>query len=309
MAHGLRAGLSGIATLVLLTACDMPVAQVGTDAAQSPAPAAQTSAVPSSESQALRAYFSAVQASQLRQGLLRRDGGGPDTPYTATMLARNFEQIAFFNEVSLPGRGAGSETRLRRWAAPVRLKPVFGRTIPTEQRIQDRRDLRAFATRLDRVTGHPVSVGAAQPNFYVAFASEDDRAEVLDEIGEALGVSLDVLGTLSRDTYCAVVTFGGDDGAAYQAAVALIRAENPALLRLSCIHEEVAQGMGLPNDSPSARPSIFNDDDEFALLTSHDEALLRMLYDEALRPGLRRDDARAIVLNLARQATGEEPAS
>ena len=25
--------------------------------------------------------------------------------------------------------------------------------------------------------------------------------------------------------------------------------------------------MGLPNDSPDARPSIFNDDEEFALLT------------------------------------------
>ncbi|MEL7092859.1 MAG: DUF2927 domain-containing protein [Pseudomonadota bacterium] len=308
-ARGVRAGLSGIAALTLLAACEMPVAPPLDDPGQRPPPTVPDRPTPSPESEALRAYFSAVQASQLRQGLLRRDGGGPDTPYTATMLARNFEQIAFFNEVSLPGRGAGSETRLRRWAAPVRLKPVFGRTIPTEQRIQDRRDLRAFASRLGRLTDHPISVGAANPNFYVAFASEDDRAEVLDEISDALGVSLDVLSTLSRDTYCAVVTFGGDNGVAYEAAVALIRAENPALLRLSCIHEEVAQGMGLPNDSPSARPSIFNDDDEFALLTSHDEALLKMLYDDALRPGMRRDEAREIVLQLARQITGEEPAS
>jgi hypothetical protein len=44
----------------------------------------------------------------------------------------------------------------------------------------------------------------------------------------------------------------------------VIRAEHPDLLRLSCLHEEIAQGLGLPNDSPRARPSIFNDDEEFA---------------------------------------------
>ncbi len=71
----------------------------------------------------------------------------------------------------------------------------------------------------------------------------------------------------------------------YTAAVALIRAENPDLLRLSCIHEELAQGLGLANDSPAARPSIFNDDDEFALLTTHDEKLLQMLYDPRLHTG------------------------
>ena len=43
--------------------------------------------------------------------------------------------------------------------------------------------------------------------------------------------------------------------------------------------------MGLPNDSPEARPSLFNDDLEFALLTEHDAVLLRMLYDPRLRPG------------------------
>ncbi|MEM9901291.1 MAG: DUF2927 domain-containing protein, partial [Pseudomonadota bacterium] len=39
------------------------------------------------------------------------------------------------------------------------------------------------------------------------------------------------------------------------------------------------------NDS-DARPSIFNDDEEFAVLTRHDELLLRMLYDDRLRSGM-----------------------
>ena len=44
--------------------------------------------------------------------------------------------------------------------------------------------------------------------------------------------------------------------------------------------------MGLANDSPDARPSVFNDDEEFAFLTRHDELLLKMLYDPRLRPGM-----------------------
>ena len=31
--------------------------------------------------------------------------------------------------------------------------------------------------------------------------------------------------------------------------------DDPDLLRLSCMHEEIAQGLGLANDSPLARPS------------------------------------------------------
>ena len=45
----------------------------------------------------------------------------------------------------------------------------------------------------------------------------------------------------------------GDSGT-YTRAFAVIRAEHPDLLRLSCLHEEIAQGLGLANDSPRARP-------------------------------------------------------
>ena len=87
--------------------------------------------------------------------------------------------------------------------------------------------------------------------------------------------------------------------------MAVIRAELPPLLRTSCIHEELAQGMGLANDSPGARPSIFNDDEEFALLTRHDELLLRILYDPRLRPGMSEAEAAPIVRRIATELLGE----
>lgn len=302
-----------LAALALLAACETvaPIEPVLTPkprptAIALPAPAP---VLPTSErSAALRRYLAQVQSSQLTSGLLRQDGGGPDTPFSADMLARNFERIVFFNEYSATGASRGGTSDLRRWSGPVRIGVEFGPSVPPSQRLRDRADVRAYAARLARATGHPVST-AGPPNFLVLFVSEDDRAATLDALAPRLpGVTqanLAALRNLPQDAYCAVAAYAsGPDRNTYTAAVAVIRAENPDLLRLSCIHEELAQGLGLANDSPDARPSIFNDDDEFALLTDHDEALLGMLYDKRLKPGMSLAEARPIVRMLAIERTG-----
>ena len=107
-----------------------------------------------------------------------------------------------------------------------------------------------------------------------------------------------------RSTLCLVIAFSDGTTPGYTSAVALIRGEHPDLLRLACIHEEIAQGLGLPNDSPQARPSIFNDDDEFGLLTGHDENLLRILYDPRLRAGMTAADAAPIARQIAEELVG-----
>ena len=119
------------------------------------------------------------------------------------------------------------------------------------------------------------------------------------------GAALRLFTNLPRDIHCLVVAFAAAPGSAsYGRAVALIRAEHPGLMRSSCIHEELAQGLGLANDSPAARPSIFNDDDEFALLTTHDAHLLGMLYDRRLQTGMTLQSARPTVRTLAAERTG-----
>ena len=271
-----------------------------------PAPPARAA---SAKSEALRAAFTQIQSAQLTLGLLRRDGGGPDTPFTSDMLARNFTEIVFFNEYA----GTGPSGVLRRWETGVVLGLEFGASVPPAQRARDEQDVTRYANRLARLTGHPVGLGA-RPNFIVAFASEDDRSETLERVAARLaGIGpkdLARLDVLQDDIYCLVLAFPTPDNpSAYGAAIALIRAENPDLLRLSCIHEELAQGLGLANDSPEARPSIFNDDDEFALLTSHDELLLSILYDPMLRTGQSLEEARPLVQALARNRLGEEDTS
>ena len=305
------AGALALSTLLLACAEPAPVLQKvakpqARPAAATPSPAAV--AKPTSQKSAmLRSYLHQVEKAQLGQDLLRQDGGGEDTPFTSEMLARNFEQIALYNEYDGNFSGQGGASPLRRWDAPVRMQIIFGDSVPPSQRRSDTAKINAFARRLARVTGHSISIGD-RPNFMVVVASEDDRVDALAQAAEKVaGVSkssLRAMRNMRRDTYCAVAAYAaGDNPNVYTAAVAVIRSENPGLLRLSCIHEELAQGLGLANDSPAARPSIFNDDDEFALLTKHDELLLKMLYDKRLRPGMTAEQVNPITRIIARELT------
>ncbi|WP_084178424.1 DUF2927 domain-containing protein [Pseudooceanicola nanhaiensis] len=268
---------------------------------------------PSARSEELTRYYAGVQADLLAQGLLRQDGGGIDTPFNTRQLAENFERIALYDEYA---RGAGLRTasdapsHLRRWVLPVRVNVEFGDTVPEEIRATDSAYIADYAARLGRLTGHPVTMArGASANFHVLVMGEDDRGPAIRRIRQLVpnisDSSVDIFRTLPRSIHCLVVAFsGGSSDYEYRKAIAFVRAEHPDLMRRSCYHEEMAQGLGLANDSPNARPSIFNDDDEFALLTTHDELLLRMLYDTRLSTGMTPAQARPIVQEIAEGLSG-----
>ena len=307
-------GLGALAlAATLLAGCATPVASPRPVPSPAPLPGMPPAptAPASPESAAARAYYGQVQQALLSQGLLRTDGGGADTPYTDRMLAEIFLQIALYDEY-VPGTGgmmaSGKASTLRRWTGPVRVGLRFGASVPADVRATDTARVASYLARLARVTGHPIRLDDANPNFFVHIVSEDERRN----LGPALQAALPGLGAadvagitqMPQSTYCAVLAQSRGQGGIYTRAFAVVRAEHPDLLRLSCLHEEIAQGLGLPNDSPRARPSIFNDDEEFALLTGMDEAMLRILYNPALRPGMTETEARPIVFDLAARMLG-----
>ncbi|MGI3170406.1 DUF2927 domain-containing protein [Pseudooceanicola sp. C21-150M6] len=267
---------------------------------------------PSAASESLRQYYAAFEQDLLTQGLLRTDGGGADTPYTARQLAQNFEAIAFFDEYARGAglrAGNGAPSFLRRWPGPVRVGVEFGESVPNAIRTKDRATVSSYTARLGRLTGHSITFAPSNPNFHVLVMGEDDREQALRRIRQIVPTisasSMGIFERLPRAIHCLVVAFSGtENDAAYSTAIAFVRAEHPDLIRRSCYHEEMAQGLGLANDSPYARPSIFNDDDEFALLTSHDEKLLNMLYDPRFRPGMTLEEAHPIVVQIADELMG-----
>lgn len=310
MSGGGRHGVWGALTaLVVLAGC--------LAAPQKPAPAPlppppSQPAPPTPKSAAAAAYYAKVQKTLLENGLLRTDGG-EDLPVSDETLAANFMRIALFDEYR---RGSGgfvakeTATHLQRWAGPIRFGLRFGASVPPERQATDRARIASFVARLAGITGLPMTVEDKDANFLVYVVSEDEREALGPEVRAAIpGLSaLDVAGItrMPQSTYCMVYAQPDPKTATYTNAIAIIRAEHPDLLRLLCIHEELAQGLGLPNDSPRVRPSIFNDDEEFALLTDQDEKLLKILYSPELRPGMKADEARPIVESLARRLVGGE---
>ena len=273
-----------------------------------PAPAPETAA-----SAAIRAYYAQVQQSLLSQGLLRTDMGDTDAPFTDRNLTDNFLKIALYEEYS---RGQFSTirsetpTRLARWVVPLRVSLDFGASVSAQSRATDAARIVSYLARLSRVSGHSIQLVDSNPNYWIHLASIDERAA----LGPSLAAELSDLSPsqiagvtqMDRDTFCQVLTQSDPVTSTYRRAVVVIPSEHPDLLRLACIHEEIAQSLGLPNDSNAARPSIFNDDQEFALLTRQDEAMLRILYDPALHPGMTKAEARPIVETLASRLTGAQ---
>ena len=299
----LAAAAVGLAGLVALAGCVGFRAPSPGSQTRPPADTPDATPAPSPRSAALTRYYSRLEAHLKAQGLLRTDGGGIDTPYTAEDVARNFERIAFYDEYAR-GEGLraprGGPGVLRRWEVPVRMQLEFGVRVPQDVREKDRAAVTAYAARLARITGHPIAMSGRKPNYHVIIASEDDRAQTVARVRDlAPGIGPATMALIEqppRSIYCMVLTFTGKGRSdTYSQAIALIRSEQPELMRRSCIHEELAQGLGLGNDSAKARPSIFNDDEEFALLTTQDEEMLRLLYHPALKPGMSLQEARPVI--------------
>nr|WP_322867003.1 DUF2927 domain-containing protein [Aquicoccus sp. G2-2]MEA1114319.1 DUF2927 domain-containing protein [Aquicoccus sp. G2-2] len=314
IAKRLRCLLPAFAGLVALSACigaPQPTLKPQTRPAGLENAHNAAAETPGPESRALRRYYTRIQNDLLARGLMRTDGGGPDTQFTKADLLRDFRNIAFYNEHSNNhiGLANSSVSNLHRWEEPVRMKIEFGTSVPAAQRAEDTAFITNYAARLHRISGHPIGITRSDSaNFHVLVSSVDDRDQMIARIHEILpdasDATLNVFRRLSRSTYCLVVAEpGGASGSDYQRAVALIRAEHPPFMRHSCIHEELAQGLGLTNDSPKARPSIFNDDEEFAYLTTHDEMLLKMLYDPRLKTGMSIAEAMPIAARIADELT------
>lgn len=303
---GLRhLALVALLALVGCTAAAPPPAPVPV----APEPVALAEETPASAS--VRLHYEQVQAALLSESLLRTELAPADAPFTDRNLTENFLRIALFEEYAggqVTSHPTETPIHLQRWVQPVRVALIFGPAVPPAQVASDTARVASYLARLAGVTGHPIALDDHNPNFWLHIATVDERAAMAPALnaempgltpGQVLSVT-----QMDAGTYCQVLTQSDEATSTYVRAVAVIPSEHPDLMRLACIHEELAQSLGLPNDSNAARPSIFNDDQEFALLTHQDELMLKILYDPALHPGMTKAEARPIVETLASRLMG-----
>lgn len=195
------------------------------------------------------------------------------SPATAEKYAKNFESLAFQSE-----RG-DSFWWVTKWNKPIW---YFGLSMPKELR----NDFWHAANVLSHITG----LQFTERNPY--------NVEVRLGSGQFLK-------TLGDERHC-FATYQIDKYGAVERAIIYVGLSFDSERRSECAIEELSQILGPINDTTLVEESLWRPHSRIGLfssktyhwLTWHDAIILRVLYNERIKPGMHRDEAMPIVREL-----------
>lgn len=227
----------------------------------------------------------------LANGGVTRDPHTLEFVLTPERLVRNFDTVVFHSEFD-----ERVQARLRKWVAPVRIYLDVRAGDPDVMRVVTEGHVRKLA----EITGHDIAITRDRraANLFVVF----ERSSKLEQVGsDYFGSRFDIQRVMRKHA-CSGMYFSSGNHKIFRATIVIATDRvMPSGKLPACIVEELTQVLGLPNDSETVFPSIFNDasiDDE---LTGQDVLLVRLLYDPRLEPGMPRQE----VLRLVRRILAE----
>ncbi len=223
----------------------------------------------------------------------------PEPPFTNAQLHRNFLSIALRAEAA-DDVDAHGNIPVTKWLAPLRYQVEGARP-------EDKQKIAELIAHIRKLTGIDIApANAHRPNMrlsFIPFRTRNNAVYRLSSegfLGPAVGSMVARWRDTEQEKCLGLISVDPDSGAITKADI-LIKDELPPLIRRACIVEEIVQSLGLMNDDPHARPSIFNDNQEYLELTNHDEFLLRILYDPRVRPGMTVQQMGPLVQRIIRQ--------
>lgn len=250
-------------------------------------------------------FYAAAEARIRAHGGMRTDTNPADARFSRDDLARNFMRIALFDEYeTVDGHYVPSETpsNLRRFERPVIVRVVNGAATSVAAAQFNTHAVTQYTNRLAQITGHDIRLAEAgeRGNMVVFFLNRQEQPEVARQLGRyVIAPPFEVEAAFSNSPnslLCGAFSLSHKRTPdSYRSSVILIKSEHSEAQRMACVQEEMAQALGLTNDSRAARPSIFNDDEEFAHLTRHDALLLKILYDSRLEAGMSPAEVRPLL--------------
>lgn len=196
-------------------------------------------------------------------------------------LVKHFEVLVFGNEIE----PENASTHLAKWVDPIAIS-VQGRFKKNHIDIL-RRHLKSLRT----VTGHrfrwtrPNEDGN---NVFMIFLNRKEMATL-----EIPGVQQSLIRKLAAPGGCYFLTAKNEFNEIIRGWI-VVNAERQPFGIEHCLLEEVAQVMGLPNDSDKVRPSLFSDRDQLTRLGDIDKIMLKTLYDARMKPDMTRAEARDV---------------
>lgn len=192
-------------------------------------------------------------------------------------IHNSFLDIALNNEYST------KISQIRKWTQPI----YYSISHRTADEALHQQITELHLKHLESITGVEIqpSTSKSQTNLTIIFSSEALLAKELEQ--DFLITDKAHINELSHHGVCVANISLNPDNSIRKAAIIIPvdRARAHAKL-LSCVVEELTQIMGLPNDSDSVFPSIFNDRSHNDYLSGLDFILLKLLYHPQIKAGM-----------------------
>lgn len=203
-------------------------------------------------------------------------------------VARAFIDVALRNEYS------SGQKPLVKWQEPIR---VWVKHDVADRELHDELT-NAHLRHLSSITGLTIKRVSSRKEANIVWIYSNDakwEKEIEREMGKS---SLKHV----RDAICKAGYRIGNNSAIVSASIVIPvdRARMHGKL-IACVVEEITQTLGLPNDSDSAFPSIFNDNTPEDLLSPLDVVLLKLLYEPELKVGMTERQVTPIVKRLLKR--------
>ncbi|MBI4741325.1 MAG: DUF2927 domain-containing protein [Betaproteobacteria bacterium] len=220
----------------------------------------------------------------------------PPSPAADVCCSAHWQAPAYlvdsFVDIALNNEHAGQKSTLRKWMSPIHYFVIHR---VADQELHDRL-IRTHFEQLSEITGLTIKPAERQQtaNTLIVLSTENQlKDDLLNYFGWQSATQRE---KFFRESVCLGIFATKADSTIFRAVVIIPvdRARAQGKL-VACMVEELAQVLGLPNDSVKVFPSVFNDLSTDVYLSGLDWLLLKMLYDPRLKPGMQENAARPVL--------------
>jgi len=226
-------------------------------------------------------------------------GAPPEyTRFSVPELERGFFALAFGSDLRIGARPRG----IRRFNHPIRVTVIAGGSVDRNAamlRVIDDYIRQAPSLHLSRAVA-----GAAAADVEVRLIDERDFKSALEA---AFGAKIAAAFIARTDPQCMTSVKSTADGEIVR-SVSFIIADKGEAVFLDCAYHELLHAFGLSNHDPRNPWTTLNQKRMVGYLSAYDRALLAMLYDPRVTPGMTEARARAVLPSVIRELGLAAPA-
>jgi hypothetical protein len=206
------------------------------------------------------------------------------THFTAAELSRGFLALAFGSDLRIGARPLG----IRRFDRPIRARIIGGGSIDRSNAMA--RVIEEYAREVPNLALSVAPAGAAA-EIEIRLIDEKDFPSALEA---AFGARVAQTFVSRTDPQCMTSVKSSADGKIVH-SVSFIIVDKGEDVFLDCAYHELLHGLGLSNHDQRNPWTTLNQKRMVGYLTIYDRALLTLLYDPRIRPGMTVRQARAVL--------------